>query len=105
MGNLIGPGNPAHAGDVITIYCTGLGAVSPAVGDGAVTPDAPLTNTVNGVTVTIGGQQAAVMFAGLTPGFAGLYQINATVPDGVSPGDQVPTQINLAGQSSRTIST
>jgi uncharacterized protein (TIGR03437 family) len=37
-GNLIGPNNPAHAGDMIVIYCAGLGAVNPSVADGVVTP-------------------------------------------------------------------
>ena len=34
----------------------------------------------------IGGQPAAVAFSGLAPGFAGLYQVNATVPPGLSAG-------------------
>jgi uncharacterized protein (TIGR03437 family) len=102
-GNLIGPGNPAHAGDVVVIYCAGLGVVAPAVGDGAVTPNAPLSKTQNAVAVTVGGQNAAVQFAGLTPGFNGLYQINATVPQGIAPGDQVPVSITVAGQASAAV--
>jgi trimeric autotransporter adhesin len=99
-GNLIGEGNPTHAGDVVVIYCAGLGAVTPGVGDGAVTPNAPLSQTQNAVTVTMGGLAAAVQFAGLTSGFNGLYQINAVVPHGVTPGDQVPVSITVAGQTS-----
>jgi uncharacterized protein (TIGR03437 family) len=102
QGNLIGPENPAHAGDVIIIYCAGLGAVEPPVADGAVTPDAPLSRTVNAVTVTIGGKDAPVAFAGLTPRFAGLYQINATVPQGVM-GPQISLSIAVSGQTSGAI--
>jgi uncharacterized protein (TIGR03437 family) len=101
LGNLIGPGNSAHAGDVIIIYCAGLGAVEPMVADGAVTPDAPLSRTVNPVTVTIGGRGAVVSFAGLTPRFAGLYQINATVPLGIT--TDAPTTITVGGQSSTAV--
>jgi uncharacterized protein (TIGR03437 family) len=39
-----------------------------------------------------------VAFGGLTPGFVGLYQVNLTVPSGVTPGDSVP--LILTGQSS-----
>ena len=96
------PGTPADAGETVVIYCTGLGAVSPAVPDGAPAPPSPLSNTVNPVSVTIGGQNAAVQFGGLTPGFPGLYQVNAVVPSGVS-GDAVPLTISVAGQTSPTV--
>lgn len=92
--------NPVKAGDVVTIYCTGLGKVDPPVAAGAVTPTLPLSWTVNPVTVTMGGLPAQVQFEGLTPSKAGLYQVNAFVPDGVAPGDQVPVVLTVAGQSS-----
>jgi uncharacterized protein (TIGR03437 family) len=47
--------------------------------------------------MTIGGVQVTPLFAGLTPGFTGLYQINAIVPAGVVPGDQVPVVITVGG--------
>jgi uncharacterized protein (TIGR03437 family) len=50
--------------------------------------------------MTIGGLPAVVSFAGLAPGFAGLYQINATVPVGVTTGNNVPVVIQVAGQTS-----
>jgi uncharacterized protein (TIGR03437 family) len=56
------------------------------------------SNTVNPVTVTIGGQNAAVSFSVLTPGYPWLYQINAVVPN-VS-GDAVPVVVSVAGQTS-----
>jgi adhesin/invasin len=93
------PGQPATAGETVVIYCTGLGAVSPPVPEGTPAPSLPLSNTVNPVTVTIGGQDAPVQFSGLTPGFPGLYQVNAVVPDGLS-GDQIPVIVTVAGQSS-----
>jgi uncharacterized protein (TIGR03437 family) len=71
------PGTPANIGETVVIYCTGLGAVSPVVPAGATAPlSPPFSMTVNPVTVQIGGAPAAVSFAGLTPGSAGLYQIN-----------------------------
>jgi len=104
-GNPIGPANPAHAGDVVVIYCVGLGAVNPPVGDGAVTPDTPPSSTQNPVTVMIGGQNAAVQSATLTPGYNGVYQVTVTVPQGVVPSDNVPVTITVAGQTSAPATT
>jgi len=55
---------------------------------------------VNEVGVTIGGQAAPVTFSGLTPGYAGLYQVNAVVPSGITTGDAVPVVLSVAGQTS-----
>jgi uncharacterized protein (TIGR03437 family) len=98
--NLIGPSNPAHAGDLITMYCLGLGAVSPAVADGAAVPSNPPAATTNTVNVSVGGQTANVYFAGLTPTLAGLYQINFYVPQNAGTGDQVSVIVSTAGQTS-----
>jgi len=77
--------NPATAGEVVVMYATGLGAVQPAVPTGTAA-DGSATVAAN-VSVTIGGAPAEVQFAGLAPGFVGLYQINVKVPSGVTPGD------------------
>jgi trimeric autotransporter adhesin len=92
------PGTPAAIGEVVVIYCTGLGTVTPAVTEGQ---PAPKATTVNPTTVTIGGQPAQVQYSGLTPGFAGLYQVNAVVPSGITTGDAVPVTITVAGQTSQ----
>jgi uncharacterized protein (TIGR03437 family) len=96
------PKVPVAAGDVLAIFCTGLGAVDQTIPDGAAAPSKPLANTVAKATVTIGGKTAAVSFAGLSPGFAGLYQIDATVPSAVTPGNEVPVIVSIAGQTSPT---
>jgi uncharacterized protein (TIGR03437 family) len=90
---------PATAGDPVVIYCVGLGVVSPAVNAGDITP-AALFSAVAPVTVTFGNQTVAAGFAGLTPGLAGLYQVNVNVPPGVTPGNQVPVTISVGGKSS-----
>ncbi len=91
---------PATAGNVLTIYCTGLGEVQPPLQAGMPAPTSTLENTVNPVTATIGGVTANVAFGGLTPGFVGLYQVNLTVPSGVTPGSSVPVILSVAGESS-----
>jgi uncharacterized protein (TIGR03437 family) len=88
------------AGDVIVLFAAGLGAVDPSVDAGAVAGSGGLSNAVNPVVVSVGGQNAQVAFAGLAPGFVGLYQINAYVPNGVPSGNAVPVSISIAGQTS-----
>jgi uncharacterized protein (TIGR03437 family) len=80
--------NPASAGQVLSLYATGLGPVSPAIKTGQLTPVGTLYNTTNQATVTVGSANASVSFAGLAPNFVGLYQINFTVPAGLAAGDQ-----------------
>jgi len=99
--SLVSNAAPAHAGDVLVIYCAGLGAVDSNVPAGSQTPLDRLSNAVAQVTVTIAGQNAPVSFAGLTPGSSGLYQVNAVVPAGIPPADNVPIVLTVAGQTSR----
>jgi adhesin/invasin len=53
------------------------------------------------VTTTIGGAGTDFIFAGLTPGFVGLYQVNVVVKPGTPTGNSVPVVITAAGQSSK----
>lgn len=88
---------PATAGDILVIYCDGLGATNPTVSDGVGSPLNPLAQTTSPVTVSVGGQNAPVQFAGLVPGFVGLYQVNAALQGGVAPGKLVPVRLTVAG--------
>jgi uncharacterized protein (TIGR03437 family) len=100
---LADPSHPVTAQQPVVAYATGLGEVSPAVQAGTQTPLDVLARTVAPVTMTIGGIEARVDFAGLTPGSTGLYQINAVVPAGVTAGDRVPVVATAAGQSSAAV--
>ncbi len=98
---VIGSSNPAKRGQVVQLYANGLGPVTnqPASGDPA--PASPLAQTKSTPVVTIGGQPAAVSFSGLAPGFAALYQINVTVPQSLTPGNQ-PVTVAIGGQTSKS---
>lgn len=71
--------------DIVSLFGTGFGLVSSPPSTGTVFTGA--YPTTNAVTVTIGGVQAEVLWAGLVA--AGLYQINVRVPAEVGDGDQV----------------
>jgi uncharacterized protein (TIGR03437 family) len=93
---------PAMAGDYLTLYCSGLGAVTNNPGDGGPASGTELSYVQAPVTAAIGGQNATVTFAGLAPGFVGLYQINLEVPTGVAAGNAVPIVVSTAGLNSNT---
>ena len=98
-GQLIDGTRPARAGDSVQIYCTGLGATNPLIPTGQAASSA--TPAVVQPTVMIGGISATVQYAGLAPGFVGLYQINAVVPAGLS-GSSADVVISGAGATSRS---
>jgi uncharacterized protein (TIGR03437 family) len=86
--------SPAKPSETVILFMNGLGPVTPQVEDGVAAPSTPLSTSVesrsvevlldDGVNLGFG----AVLFAGLAPGFAGLYQVNFTLPDsGLTNGD------------------
>lgn len=78
--------HPAKAGEVLEMYGTGFGITIPPVPAGLPSPGAPPAVAQVTPTVQIGGTDAKVLFAGLTPGLVGVYQINAVVPAGLRTG-------------------
>jgi uncharacterized protein (TIGR03437 family) len=96
---------PARAGETLQLLVTGLGSTTPAGVTGDDSYDAGGTfvrrDTATPARVRIGGVEATVVFSGLSPQFVGVYQINATVPAGVTPGNAVPLVIEIGGRVSR----
>ena len=93
----------ASPGQTLSAYITGDGDVSPTLATG----DTPAQGTIVTrlprprlpVSVTVGGIQAFVRFIGITPGVAGVTQLNFTVPDSVPPGTQ-PVVVSVGGVNS-----
>jgi minor extracellular serine protease Vpr len=94
-------GNPARQGQVVQLFANGLGPLNsqPASGERATTSPLPTCKSVP--TVMIGSKSAPVGFCGLAPGFPGLYQVNATVPAGLTPGAN-PITVSIGGQTSKS---
>ena len=94
--------NPARQGQILQLFANGLGPVNNQPTSGEPAPSSPLASTKSIPVVTIGGQNAPVLFSGLAPGFAGLYQVNVTVPSGLTPGLQ-PVNVAITGRTSKTL--
>lgn len=100
-GNIVGPDAPAKAGEIVVIYAVGLGRTNPESSSGRVASSAASILALPQLQVTIAGSPVAVkdiLYAGLAPGFAGLYQINLRLPDSVPPDPEI--RISVASQIS-----
>lgn len=91
-GTLVTEEAPARKGETVVVYATGLGPTNPATPPNRIAPaPAPLANMkdfrvlLNGIAVDPG----RVPYVGLTPGFAGLYQINLELPDDAPAGPEI----------------
>jgi uncharacterized protein (TIGR03437 family) len=100
-GSIAGASNPASRGETLVLYLTGLGPVDNPPAAGAAASLTTLSPTIIKPQVTIGGFDAALVFSGLTPGFIGLYQVNATVPAAVASG-LVDLTVQANGVTSNT---
>ncbi len=83
---------PAHVGETIIMYGIGFGSVTPA------SPAGQTATALNSLTtplaVFFGPAQATLSYAGLAPGYIGLYQFNVVVPN-VAASSAVPVTFVL----------
>lgn len=93
--NLIDAANPAHPGEPVVIYLAGMGATNPPVASGqpapGLNPGDTLAQAAVQPVVMVNNQTAQILFAGLTPGGIGLYQIDFVVPAGTAAGQAALT--------------
>ncbi len=103
-------GQPAKPGDILVLYGTGLGLATPngnpsgtplATGNVAPADGSVLYETVTTPTIMVGGIPAKVLFSGITPGLTGEYQIDFTVPAGIT-GDDVPVVFSMGSSPTDT---
>ncbi len=86
-GSLVSQMSPARGGEYLVAYLAGLGDTTVPVPSGTASPTSPLASPSNTLVLTINGTQSPVLFAGLTPGLVGLYQMNFQVPTGLPAGN------------------
>lgn len=99
---------PADVGETVVMYAFGLGATSPVVPEGTATPaSAPLTTAQFGISFDyvnplgllpsgpgFAAAPPSLVFAGLTPGQVGLYQINFTISAPAFAAPSCPAELN-----------
>ncbi len=97
------PFNSGRRGVVLLAFITGEGDIAPALFTGRTPPGstavAKLPKPLLPVTVTVGGVNAPIVFAGIPPGLAGVTQINFTIPANAPLGDQ-PVVVTVGGVAS-----
>jgi len=83
-------------GETAVFYATGLGLTLPRVLSGVASP-VPAATVQSPLIVRVAGRSALVSFAGLAPGFVGLYQVNFIMPPGIPGGTEVTLELELDG--------
>ena len=80
--------HPAHPGEIVQVFLTGLGDVFPTIRDGGPGGSTePFNRTVNPMRATVNGLTADISYSGLAPTLSGLYQMNIKIPDIAGSGD------------------
>ena len=79
----------AVPGEVVTFFGTGMGSTDPALASGEI-PYLPTELAAESVQLMFGETMVPddhIVYAGATPGVAGLYQLSAKVPDAIAAGE------------------
>jgi uncharacterized protein (TIGR03437 family) len=85
-GSLVTAAKPAQAGEILSLYASGLGPVFPGIDPGQPFTADPRHTVSSPLDVTVGGASATILYAGGYPGAVNGYQVNFRVPGGVQPG-------------------
>jgi hypothetical protein len=85
-GKSVSTTNPAQAGELLTLYATGLGPTTPAVSTGQPFPTGALSTVNAPIEVLVNGQSSEVLYAGGYPGAVDGYQVNFRLPAGIPAG-------------------
>jgi uncharacterized protein (TIGR03437 family) len=95
-GSLVSPTAPARAGEIIVLFAAGLGRTSPDISSGFIVQNAATILYLSQLQILLNGIPCLpqnILYAGVTPGFAGLYQINLRLPDPLPPNPEIQVAI------------
>lgn len=102
-GALVSAASPALAGELVSVYLTGLGRPNGEILAGQPAPFSPLLTVRGPVEAQVGVVSVTPSFTGLAPGFVGLYQVNLQIPQELPTGMHA-LRIVVRGVSSNTVS-
>ena len=92
---------PARAGEIIVLYLTGLGKTTLSLEAGEIPQNAAVIAQLSDLKVWLDGSALdpdRIKYAGVTPGSAGLYQINLALPDKI--GEDPEIRVSIGAQTS-----
>jgi uncharacterized protein (TIGR03437 family) len=98
-GSLITREQRAQPGEIIVLYATGLGQTTPSLISGVVPLEIAFIQRRSELRITINGEAVPsenILYSGISPGWAGLYQINLRLPDAVDKDPEI--RIELGGR-------
>lgn len=102
-GSLVNSSSPARRGEIVSLFVTGAGPLTPAVATGAIGPIPPAAMEMR-IQVEVAGSPCEVLFSGYAPGFLGLYQVNFRVRDDAPSGVSVALTVRIGNtESPRTL--
>ncbi|HEV3201931.1 MAG TPA: hypothetical protein VGZ73_28735 [Bryobacteraceae bacterium] len=78
--------NPAHAGEVLTLFAARLGPTRPGVDPGQVFTASPVQVVNSPIDVLVNGKAGDVLYAGGYPNSVDNYQVNFRIPGDTAPG-------------------
>ncbi len=91
-GSIVNEVSPAAPGEVVVLYATGLGYTNVQLPDGHLADSANVISKLSAFVLWLNGdavERERILYAGVTPGFAGLYQINLRLPDPLAHNPEV----------------
>ena len=84
--SLVSVSEPAAAGEVLSLFATGLGPTRASLNPGQPFPSSPLAVVNSPIDVTVNGESAEVLGAVGYPGSVNGYQVNFRVPTDIAKG-------------------
>jgi len=84
--SLVTATKPAAAGEILSVFASGLGPTKPGVDPGSAFPPSPAAVVNSPVEVTVNGQPAEVLGAVGYPGAVDGYQVNFRLPPNTAAG-------------------
>lgn len=101
--SLVASSKPAAAGEILSVFMTGLGPVRPGVDPGQPFPSNPVAAVNSPVEALVNGKPAEVLAAVGFPGTEDGYQVNFRLPSNTSKGIAT-IQVSAAWISSTPVS-